>query len=337
MIIISKKNNPHDDQPTSMDEANLTPWQKENLRYMKNKGTDPSWSPTIIDGMTEDPEKNAEENPEDEIESESIPAELEAAPEHRSFSDRLPNLKKYRNSVLMRRLLVIISILMIPLLLVIYYVSPLSKLANVTVSGNQTVDATGVIEASGLKLSGEIWPQFIERNEAQEAIKTAYPRVKTATITFVPLNKFTIQIQEFATVALLGVDNSYSPILENGVVLEEKTDQAETGLPILENFTDKEKIKETLLAYQKLSAEIKAGISQIKYAPRNTNDELLNIYMDDGNQVIVNISNMVSQMQFYPQIVKDLSEKSVIDMEVGIFTYPIDQTETTETTESTEE
>jgi cell division protein FtsQ len=36
---------------------------------------------------------------------------------------------------------------------------------------------------------------------------------------------------------------------------------------------------------------------------------------------------MVSQMQYYPQIAKDLTEDSIVDMEVGIFTYPISNTQ----------
>ena len=128
--------------------------------------------------------------------------------------------------------------------------------------------------------------------------------------------------------ALLASDNHYSPILESGVVVNEPSDQPLEGLPILESFSDQSKIKEVLTAYQKLSQEIREGISQIKYTPRDSNDELLTIYMNDGNQVIVNISNMASQMQYYPQIAKDLKEDSIIDMEVGIFTYPISNTKT---------
>ncbi|EAC3851738.1 cell division protein FtsQ, partial [Listeria monocytogenes] len=101
----------------------------------------------------------------------------------------------------------------------------------------------------------------------------------------------------------------------------------EEGLPVLENFSAEDKIKATLSAYQELSSEIRDGISQIKYTPRDSNDELLTLFMNDGNQVIVNISNMVSQMQYYPQIAKDLTEDSIVDMEVGIFTYPISNTQ----------
>lgn len=216
---------------------------------------------------------------------------------------------------------------MIPLLIVLYFVSPLSRLANVVVKGNQEVSAEAILENSDLAVNEEIWPQFFERNQSVAAIKKELPRIKNASISLSGINRFDITVTEFQEVALLAKDGGYAPVLENGAVLEDISEQPEEGLPVLENFSAEDKIKATLSAYQELSSEIRDGISQIKYTPRDSNDELLTLFMNDGNQVIVNISNMVSQMQYYPQIAKDLTEDSIVDMEVGIFTYPISNTQ----------
>ena len=301
----------------------MTPWQKENLRYQKEKGDQPVWSPSVISGIHSD-EEQSEDQTEEKHEEGAETEDSEQAP--RSFADRLPNLKKYRNRVLLRRLLLIIGVLLIPLLFILYYVSPLSKLADVKVVGNDQVSAQSIIEHSELTTGEEIWPQYFDSEQTEQAIKKALPRVKN------------VRVSEYQEVALLASDNHYSPILESGVVVNEPSDQPLEGLPILESFSDQSKIKEVLTAYQKLSQEIREGISQIKYTPRDSNDELLTIYMNDGNQVIVNISNMASQMQYYPQIAKDLKEDSIIDMEVGIFTYPISNTKDSDsaTEQSTE-
>ena len=47
-----------------------------------------------------------------------------------------------------------------------------------------------------------------------------------------------------------------------------------------------------MASYNKLPQEIKQGISEIKYAPSKTNKDLINVYMNDGNRVIVNISDL---------------------------------------------
>lgn len=313
----------------------MTPWQKENLKYLQEKGNQPAWSSPAPE-ETEDTSKDHEDEQEetffeaDEVMEESVD-EKEALPEPekkaRSFADRLPNLKAYRNQVLIRRLALIIGLLMIPLLIVLYFVSPLSRLANVVVKGNHEVSAEAILENSDLTVNEEMWPQFFERNQSVSAIKKELPRIKNASISLSGINRFDITVTEFQEVALLAQDGGYAPVLENGVVLDETSEQPVEGLPVLENFSAEDKIKATLSAYQELSSEIRDGVSQIKYTPRDSNDELLTLFMNDGNQVIVNISNMVSQMQYYPQIAKDLTEDSIVDMEVGIFTYPISNTQ----------
>ncbi|OTN77269.1 hypothetical protein A5886_002366 [Enterococcus sp. 8G7_MSG3316] len=308
----------------------MTPWQRENLKYLHDKGDQPIWT-QAADNDTEPVDDESETSdeqptaPSSETMDEPVD-EVQANTQPRSFADRLPNLKQYRNRQLMRRLALIIGILMIPLLVVLYFVSPLSRLSEVIVKGNEDVSQEEIIADSELTLNEDLWPQFLGRNAREAAIEKAIPRIKNVTISLVGLNHFEIAVQEYEEVALLAKDDTYAAILENGTVLSETSDQPIEGLPILEDFTDEGNIKAVLHAYQQLSQELQDGISQIKSTPRESNDELLTLFMNDGNQIIVNISNMASQMQYYPQIANDLSEASIVDMEVGIFTYPISST-----------
>lgn len=302
----------------------LTPWQKANQEYLQNQGKDPAWSPTVINGQ------QAEETASAETETEE---EYHGLPRQDSFADRLPKVKYQRTSVMYRRLLLIIAILSVPLLLAIYYVSPLSKLAAVTVIGAQAADEAQVAQAADFKVEAELWPQFFQRQEHIAAIKQANPRVKDVQISIQRLNHFQIDVTEYREVAFLAENNEYAPILENGKVMPEKQANAEANLPILENFTDETLIKNTLTQYDKLSQEIKAGISQIKSTPTDNNPELLTLFMNDQNQVIISVSNLAKQMKYYPQVAKDMTAKGVVDMEVGIYSYPYGSEETA-TTES---
>lgn len=219
----------------------MTPWQKENLKYLQEKGNQPAWSSPAPE-ETEDTSKDHEDEQEetffeaDEAMEESVD-EKEALPEPenkaRSFADRLPNLKAYRNQVLIRRLALIIGLLMIPLLIVLYFVSPLSRLANVVVKGNHEVSAEAILENSDLTVNEEMWPQFFERNQSVSAIKKELPRIKNASISLSGINRFDITVTEFQEVALLAQDGGYAPVLENGVVLDEISEQPVEGLPVL--------------------------------------------------------------------------------------------------------
>ena len=153
-------------------------------------------------------------------------------------------------------------------------------------------------------------------------MKEEQPRIESAQITFKTFNTFNLKVKEYKEIALVMKNGKYYPVMENGTVLSVKVANPTKNLPILDGFTDNEKIKSLTKEYNKLSAELQKAISEIKYTPSDTNKNLLRLNMNDGNQVIVNIQNLSSQMKYYTQVAKDMEEKGVIDMEVGIFSYP---------------
>ena len=335
MTITKKESNnpPENQQPKTPADEQLTPWQKANLEYTQQRGQEPGWSPTVIEGPQADPEEvNGEENQEQKVDKEVNQEELGQRPEDAepaSFSERLPKVKYQRQSLLYRRMVTIILLLLVPLLAVIYYVSPLAKLSGVTVVGNQAVAATDIVKAADFQMDGALWPQYFSKGEELKQIKESNPRIKKVSLGIDHWNHFKIQVEEYQEIAVLAHDNTYSPILANGYTLSETMENPTEKLPILENFTKQATIVNVLNAYQSLSEELQEAISQIKYTPTSSNKELLLLYMNDGNQVIVNISNMKSQMKYYAQVAKEMSEKGVIDMEVGIFSYPYEKEEAT--------
>lgn len=343
VIIISKKEKEDkaNEAEEQTSEEQLTPWQKANLQYLKEKGDEPTWSPAVIDGQGEEHEESEEpaeaEPTETNEQTEETSEEVSGEPANGSFADRLPKLKMQRDSLLYRRLTFLIILFSIPLLFTIYYVSPLSKLAKVTVTGNRKLTTEAVLQAADFKLQDNLWSQFFHREKNQEKLEKAQPRIKRTRVAIENFNQFHLTVTEYREVAMLAKGNEYSPILENGQVMDETLKKDEQNLPILEDFKSEKKILAVLQNYQKLTPKIRSGISQIKYTPTKSNDELLKLYMNDGNQVIVNISNLTQQMRYYPQVANDMKEKGVVDMEVGIFTYPYPKEDEETTTTSTEE
>lgn len=344
-MTISKKpehqNRETGQKPPSDALSQLTPWQKANLEYQKQNQQAVNWSPTVIEGSKEKPE--VEELTLDLFEDDETAAELGTRPSGEDttpFADRLPKVKYQRNNRLYRRMIFIISLLLIPLIGFVYYVSPLSKLAAVTVSGNQKVDAATIIKEANFTTETDLWPQFFQGASHLKQVEKAQPRVASTSISITKFNHFEIDVTEYQEVAVLAHDNKYSPILENGLVLSETMKNPTEKLPILENLKDQTLIMQVLKAYQGLSEKLQEAVSQIKYEPTDSNKELLRLYMNDGNQVIVNISNLTSQMKYYTQVAKEMKETGVIDMEVGIFSYPYGNDKKTETstdvTESSE-
>lgn len=317
----------------------LTPWQKEHLLYLESQGIDPEIAEEpeteiLLDKTLDSFEKEALDasNEKDEGNSQST------IDKPFSFSDHLPNFKAYRDKKLRKRLLILVVIFLAPLLGSLYYISPLSKVSAVVVAENPLTPKEALIESSQIVKNERLWPQFFARQRIATAIEKANPRVKKATITLQQWNQLHLHVEEYSESAYLVKGNDYLPILENGTILQEPRKEVTKGRVIVENFTDETLILETLKQYKELPEEIQDAISQITYAPSKNNEELLTIFMNDGNQVIVGISKLADHMKYYLQVAKEMSEKGVIDMEVGIYSYPYpsNETEKEENTESSE-
>ena len=314
----------------------LTPWQKEHLLYLESQGIDPEIAEEpeteILLDKTLDSFEDEAPNEKDEGNSQST------IDKPFSFSDHLPNFKAYRDKKLRKRLLILVVIFLVPLLGSLYYISPLSKVSAVVVAENPLTPKEALIESSQIVKNERLWPQFFARQRIATAIEKANPRVKKATITLQQWNQLHLHVEEYSESAYLVKGNDYLPILENGTILQEPQEEVTKGRVIVENFTDETLILETLKQYKELPEEIQDAISQITYAPSKNNEELLTIFMNDGNQVIVGISKLADHMKYYLQVAKEMSEKGVIDMEVGIYSYPYpsNETEKEENTESSE-
>jgi len=249
---------------------------------------------------------------------------------YESFADRLPKIKEVRNKRLYRRLTLIVSVFLIAILIVLYFVSPLSKLGSISVTGSVSVDNQQVIVQSKLEKGKSLWEQFGDRTIYEEKIKRQLPRVKKATISLSGINSFNIKIDEYEVVALESVNNVYHPILENGKILPEEMSAPISGMPVFQNFQDQSIIKNLMDSYKKLPEDIKQNISEIRYTPSNANKELITLHMKDANEVIVNISQLVEKMAYYGKVASQMEKPGIIDMEVGIFSYPFNNESTEE-------
>ncbi|PZL70994.1 cell division protein FtsQ [Enterococcus plantarum] len=310
----------------------MTPWQKENLEYLKKQGDKPVWNPSVVSDEKEE-EPVEDENTETDDETPSEESEVKQKKTYESFADRLPKIKKVRNTRLFRRLTLIVSVFLIAILIVLYFVSPLSKLGKISVTGTKDVNSQEIIAQSKLEKDQSLWEQFGDRKIYEDKIKRQIPRVKKATISLSGINSFNIKIEEYKVVALESVHPNYHPILENGKILPEEMKAPISGMPIFLNFKDQSIIKNLMNSYNKLPEELKQNISEIRYAPSKTNKELININMKDANEVIVNISQLDEKMAYYSKVASQMEKPGIIDMEVGIFSYPFKNEETEESVE----
>ncbi|WP_379945722.1 cell division protein FtsQ/DivIB [Enterococcus devriesei] len=344
---ISREEFPEEEKEERPKQENLTPWQLANIEYLKQKALEkgePESEPveeseSVPDDDGEPAEETIQTEPDSEKSEEELLVEEEAVkevpigPKNGSFLDRLPNIKHERNQRLLRRSTILIGLFSIPALLLLYYISPLGKIGGVSVEGNQRISAEAIEKELNFSVGDNLWSQYFDRQDNIKNLKKQELQIEDASVQFKGFNHFEVKVKEYPEVAYIDNDGKYSPVISNGKIIPIEVAKGNGDLPILESFTSSKRILSVLEQYKKLSGEVKQGISQIKYAPTDENKELLEIFMNDGNKVLVSIHDMGTKMQYYPQIAKEMSAKEmkgVVDMEAGIYSYPYAENSTSE-------
>ncbi|EFM28011.1 cell division protein FtsQ [Streptococcus equinus ATCC 700338] len=206
-------------------------------------------------------------------------------------------------------------------------VTPLSKQKTVTVSGTSTTTSDAVLTASGIKSSDYFFSLIFNHSAYEKSILKNDKMIKEAKIIYHFPNKFTIKVKEYDIVAYAQTDDGYQPILENGTRLDVvgASELPDTFLTI--NLSSESDIQKLIKAFSKLDKDLVSQIQIVSSANSSTTADLLLLEMHDGNTVRVPLSEIVEKLPYYTKIKGNLTETSIVDMEVGIYT-------TTETIES---
>lgn len=322
----------------------LTPWQIEKLKYREELEAEAAREDvsdeaiTPIDDEESVPLETEEQEPVDKwVLDESgrktfkltTDAELDKEidnslkkfkelPKNISFADKLPKMKERRKKHLKKRLLTIVGIFTTLALGLLYYVSPLSKVGEIKVVGNEKLASEHVINAMDLNDKKFIWDAYFDKKAMAKA-KKENPRINAIERKLTGIRSLKLIVTEYPEVAYVKNENSLFPVLENGTVIEENVVKPENKFPLLVNF----KVGEVLTAFAEkiyiVSSEVKSNIKEIHATPSKNNPYLITIYMNDGNEILASTRDYYEKINYYPSIAKQMDENGLVDMEAGVF------------------
>lgn len=236
-----------------------------------------------------------------------------------SIEDRIPKLKKIRKKKANRRLVVSLSIFFILIGCVLYFLSPLSHVRHINVSGNQYFSEEQIIKLSRINKHQSIWK--IDTAQVTKQIKEN-PEIKSVKVTPIFPNSIEIKVTEHKKMAYLLNGKHFYPILENGKILRGvETVEIPAYAPVLINFQEGTVLKQLLSGLRKIPKDIQNSISEIHYTPTKPDKFHITMYMNDGFEVQATTQTFSEKMVHYPAIVSQLDPnvKGVIDLEVGSF------------------
>lgn len=251
-----------------------------------------------------------------------------------SLEDQLPKLKEQRRRKMYRRLIPLLLLFSCAILVVVYFISPLSKVGKISVTGNSDVTDQRVINTSQLRSGLPLWETLWNDEEFISSVIKDVPQIKTAELNHKGWNDIAIEVDEYEVIAYSHDGNNYYPILENGKIVNESRQVSMGNNPLLKGFSEGKPLNLLIEQYQLLTPSVQNSISEIEHTPSDIDDYRITIYMNDGNRVIATLPTFAEKMNYYPDMIQKVdNQKGIIDLEVGGFFVPFEKKEE----ESTEE
>lgn len=232
------------------------------------------------------------------------------------IEDRIPALRRKRKRRMTFTFSILLFLFFTVLLLVLYLQSSISKIQQITVEGTYIVDEQQLLDASSLEIGQSLW-SF--RASAIEDLLVESPGIEQAEVSRKRWSEVVVTVSEYQPVAFRQTDDSLL-LLENG---EEMSAQFAGSLfgPALQKFDNKEVEQKLISELGKLTQQTRLLISEIASTPSASDPNLVTLYMNDGNTVIVSALDFSEKLSFYPSVLQQIpvGEKGIVDMEVGTF------------------
>lgn len=243
------------------------------------------------------------------------------------ISASLPSLQAERRRSLRRRLGLIMSVSILAIAGLGYYISPLANISTVKVIGASDLPIKGIVKASKIKASDKVFDYLFQQKDLSQKLSKKYPEIESAQAHLGHVNQLILQINERKTVGYLKDGDDYRKILSNSklgstAITWTKVDQDK---PIFVGYNKSSSLKEDLNLFNSLP---KSFQNQVKLLSGNTRRKSqVILVMKDGNVIIGSTVTLKSKLKYYDEIKVKAGKNSLIDLEIGAFSRPLTSSE----------
>ncbi|TCD45988.1 FtsQ-type POTRA domain-containing protein [Streptococcus sp. X16XC17] len=305
--------NPHSSQENSSDAPSdfLSHWQKKHQEYLEQKERE---------GMVEaDEEEASAQHPA----LRHLQIDLQTSPEEDDQNQK-PKSKTQIPTAILLKSLPVLFLAFCFLLLSLYFISPLSRQKEFTFKGNEHLSNQAILKDSLISEKDYAVTTMLNSEGHAKNIKNSSAWIKSATIHYAFPNRVTIDIEEYKEIGYVPINGAYYSVLSSGNISETATSEADfPEKHTIINLKNQTLVKKLVPQLAEVDDAIIENIQTIDLAPTKASADLLTLTMYDGNQILVPLSQVKKKLPYYAKIVSQLAVPSVIDMEVGIFSYAL--------------
>lgn len=243
------------------------------------------------------------------------------------ISASLSNLQAERRRSLRRRLGLIMTVSILAIAGLGYYISPLANISTVKVIGATDLPVKEIIKISKIKASDKVFDYLFRQKDLSQKLSQKYPEIQSAQVHLGHVNQLILQINERKAVGYLKDGDSYRKILDNGKIGTRALSWSKVNQdkPIFVGYNKSDDLKNDLKLFNNLPNSFK---NQVKLLSGNTrrNSQIIFV-MKDGNVVIGNTTTLKSKLKYYDAIRVKAGKNSLIDLEIGAFSRPLTSSE----------
>lgn len=209
-------------------------------------------------------------------------------------------------------------------LVLLYMFTGISYVKDVEIAGNHLITDKKVSEILDIGKNSRIYTLPVTEMEQNLRLQDG---VKNVEIQRHFPNQVDVNIQEYAVRAIVADGSTYHPVLENGQIL--KNQQADKSGPILNDFEGSDRVR-MIDILNRTEESIRNNMSEINFLPNREASARVQIFMNDGLEVIGDLRTMGDKLNYYPGMMKDIPRDSdgnlikpgIIDLEIGAVFIP---------------
>ncbi|PWG00638.1 cell division protein FtsQ/DivIB [Levilactobacillus bambusae] len=245
-----------------------------------------------------------------------------AGRQKKRIGDKLPKFKHQRNRKLVQKMTILLTSFILVILVMVYFLLPLSHVEKISVMGNQVLSKNQVIHYTGIKRGASIYTVQGSTAAIADRAEKRTPRIERLTVRVVHFNQVEIKLKEYATAGYAEVGNHYVEVLEDGTISTKRINQPQAGAPVYNGFKSTKTLRSMIKQYAQLPSDVKSSISDIRFDPTQTDKTRVHVFMNDGNEVYATIPTFAKKMAYYPSIANKMKANGVVNLEVGAYSYP---------------
>ncbi|MHA8138668.1 cell division protein FtsQ/DivIB [Lactobacillaceae bacterium Scapto_B20] len=239
---------------------------------------------------------------------------------------KLPNFKfkpRFNFNAAWGKFIGIMFAMTLFLIFLLYLISPLSRITTKSIQGTTNVNSGDLTSSVAIKRGDSVLHTLNDRQNIIKRFLSVNPQLKNATISIRDWNHAVVNVQEYGVAGYLYSKDRYYLVVDNGEIINKYLSSPSSNKPIFVNFKPSNNLKSVTVQYHQLSKSIRKNIVKIIKSPTDYDPNRLKIEMHDKNVVYARSDTFASKMSYYPSIVSKIKKPSIINLEVGAYSYPI--------------